>query len=232
MDELHRLVSIMDRLRSPGGCPWDAEQTHASLAPYAIEETYELIEAIETGDRAHLREELGDVLLQVVFHARIAEDDPDAPFDVQDVARGISDKLIARHPHVFEGLQVADEAELERNWERIKAAEKGREGVMDGLPAHLPALVMAEKVYHRARRAGLADHLVPPRVDQAGEPAGPVDPAGTAAPAGAADDEAALGAALLRLAFAGAAAGLDPERAVRSALRDARARVEAADTRG
>ena len=95
------LVAVMDRLRSPGGCPWDAEQTHASLLPYLVEETYEAVEAIEAGDRAHMAEELGDVLLQVVFHARVAQEDAQAPFDIDDVAAGIADKLRRRHPHVF-----------------------------------------------------------------------------------------------------------------------------------
>src|SRR3954453_23894186 len=112
----------MDRLREE--CPWDREQTHRSLAAYLLEETDEVLEAIESGDREHLREELGDLLLQVCFHARIASEDGDAGFDVDDVVRGITDKLVYRHPHVFAGLEVADADEVDRNWETLKAAEK------------------------------------------------------------------------------------------------------------
>lgn len=122
------LVAVMDRLRSPGGCPWDAEQTHASLVPYLVEETYEAVEAIESGERDHMAEELGDVLLQVVFHARVAQEDEVAPFDIDDVAAGIAAKLRRRHPHVF-GDVVADTPEaVAANWSVIKAAEKAAKG--------------------------------------------------------------------------------------------------------
>ncbi|UGQ14487.1 MazG family protein [Yinghuangia sp. ASG 101] len=150
------LVAVMDRLRSPGGCPWDARQSHASLVRYLVEEAYELVDAIDSGDRAHLREELGDVLLQVVFHARVAEEDADDPFTIDDVAGGIVAKLMHRHPHVF-GDVVAETAEhVERNWEELKAAEKTeRESVVDGIPLGQPALSLAGKVLSRTRRAGL-----------------------------------------------------------------------------
>ena len=130
----------MDRLRSPGGCPWDAEQTHQSLAPYLLEEAYELLEAIELDDLAHLREELGDVLLQVAFHSRLAEERP-APerFSIDDVAADLVAKLIRRHPHVFAGREVAGAADLAANWEAIKAAEKRRESVTDGVPLGQPS---------------------------------------------------------------------------------------------
>ena len=105
--ELQRLVGVMDRLRSPGGCPWDAEQTHESLVKYLLEESYEFIDSVDAKDREGMREELGDVLLQVYFHSRIAEDHPTDPFSIEDVARSIADKLIRRHPHVFDGLQVS-----------------------------------------------------------------------------------------------------------------------------
>ena len=147
------LVAVMDRLRT--SCPWDREQTHRSLATYLLEETYETLEAIDTEDYAHLREELGDLLLQVVFHARIAEEDPDDPFTVDDVAGGIVDKLVHRHPHVFAGLDVADADEVEANWDRLKAAEKGRGSVLDGIPAALPALALADKVAGRAGKLGV-----------------------------------------------------------------------------
>lgn len=148
------LVNTMDRLRSPGGCPWDAEQTHESLVRYLLEESAELAEAIETGDRAGLREELGDVLLQVVFHARIAQEDADDPFDVEDVVRDLTAKLVHRHPHVFAGTPLGD---LDAQWDALKAREKQRESVLDGIPAGLGALAAAQKVRARLRRAGLLD---------------------------------------------------------------------------
>ena len=147
------LVAVMDRLRSPGGCPWDAEQTHASLLPYLLEEAHEVVEAVESGDRDHLAEELGDLLLQVVFHARVAEEDDDRPFDLDDVAGGIVAKLVRRHPHVFEGVEVDGAAEVGRNWEDLKAAEKQREGIFDGIPPTLPALSRAQKMLARLERS-------------------------------------------------------------------------------
>jgi XTP/dITP diphosphohydrolase len=148
------LVTVMDRLRL--NCPWDREQTHRSLARYLLEESYETLEAIESGDPDHLREELGDLLLQVYFHARIASES--AEFDIDDVAAGIVDKLVHRHPHVFGGLDVADVAEVEANWETLKAAEKGRASVLDGIPLAMPALALAGKVLGRASRVGV-DHV-------------------------------------------------------------------------
>ena len=153
------LVAVMDRLRSPGGCPWDAEQTHASLLPYAVEEVHEVVEAVESGDREHLREELGDLLLQVVFHARIAQEHPDDPFGLDEVAAGLAAKLRRRHPHVFGDVEsegdVTDDVDVPGRWERIKQAEKARESVLDGVPATMPALARAQKVVGRLRRAGL-----------------------------------------------------------------------------
>jgi XTP/dITP diphosphohydrolase len=143
------LVQTMDRLRSPGGCPWDAEQTHESLLRYLIEEAYETVEAVESGDREHLREELGDLLLQVVFHSRVAQEDPDDPFTIDDVASGIVDKLVRRHPHVFGDAHAETPAHVEATWERLKAAEKGRESALDGIPPGLPARARAEKMLDR-----------------------------------------------------------------------------------
>ncbi|MGV9269978.1 MazG family protein [Kitasatospora sp. NPDC003701] len=149
------LVSVMDRLRSPGGCPWDAEQTHASLVKYLVEEAFELVEAIEEGDRGTLREELGDVLLQVFFHSRIAEEHPTDAFSIDDVAGDIVEKLMYRHPHVFGDAEAEGAAEVEANWEALKAAEKSeRESVLDGVPAGLPSLAYAAKLVSRVRRAG------------------------------------------------------------------------------
>src|SRR5690606_25151049 len=127
------LVAVMHRLRSPGGCPWDGEQTHASLVRYLLEEAYEVAEAVETDDRAALREELGDVLMQVAFHARIAEEHPDEPWTVDDVAGDIVTKLINRHPHVFGDDDAPEGEEMQVRWDALKAAEKGRTSAVDGV---------------------------------------------------------------------------------------------------
>jgi XTP/dITP diphosphohydrolase len=152
--ELLRLVDVMDRLRSPGGCAWDAEQTHQSLIKYLLEESYEFIDAIESDDRAGMREELGDVLLQVYFHSRIAQDHPTDPFSIDDVAGAIADKLISRHPHVFEGLEVSGTEEIIENWEAIKAKEKGRTSAIDGVAMSQPALPLMAKLIYRADKYG------------------------------------------------------------------------------
>lgn len=154
--ELLRLVEVMDRLRSPGGCEWDAEQTHESLIKYLLEESYEFIDAIETDDRAGMREELGDVLLQVYFHSRIAQDHATDPFSIDDVAGAIADKLISRHPHVFAGLEVSGTEEIIENWEAIKAKEKGRTSPIDGVAMSQPALPLVSKLIYRADKYGAA----------------------------------------------------------------------------
>jgi XTP/dITP diphosphohydrolase len=155
------LVAVMDRLRSPGGCPWDARQTHVSLLPYLLEESHEVMEAVETGDREHLREELGDLLLQVMFHARIAQEDPQAAFGIDEVAAGIVAKLVSRHPHVFgspgQRETASDADEVAATWEELKAAEKGRTGLYEGIPASLPSLARAAKMLGRLDRAGRLD---------------------------------------------------------------------------
>ncbi len=188
------LVTVMDRLRSPGGCPWDREQTHRSLATYLLEEAYETLEAIET-DPAHLREELGDLLLQVVFHARIAEEQDEDPYSIDDVAGGIVDKLIQRHPHVFGDAEAADAAWVEGRWEEMKRAEKGRTSALDGIPNALPALLLATKTIKRATGAGVAP-AVPP-----------VDPA------------LPVGELLLAVVDRARTEGLDPEQELRDAVR-------------
>ena len=201
------LVAVMDRLRSPGGCPWDAEQTHESLATYLLEETYETLEAIETGDRDHLREELGDLLLQVVFHARVAQEDPERPFTVDDVAGEIVDKLVRRHPHVFApttGPPRTTAADVEAGWEQVKAAEKGRASAMDGVPMALPALALATKLVHRAEKNGVGADVVDP-VDGDG-----------------------IDARLMALVVQARAAGLDAETELRGAARAFAERVRAA----
>jgi XTP/dITP diphosphohydrolase len=152
--ELLRLVEVMDRLRSPGGCAWDAEQTHDSLIKYLLEESYEFIDAIETEDRVGMREELGDVLLQVYFHSRIAQDHPTDPFTIDDVAGAIADKLISRHPHVFAGVEVSGTEEIIENWEAIKAKEKGRTSPIEGVAMSQPALPLVSKLIYRADKYG------------------------------------------------------------------------------
>jgi XTP/dITP diphosphohydrolase len=146
-----QLVQVMDQLRKPGGCPWDAEQTHESLARYLLEETYEALEAMDQGDLVSLREELGDLLLQVVFHARIAQEiEPD--FSLDAIAQGVVDKLVRRHPHVFSDLVVTTNEELEANWAKIKENEKQRESVTDGVPTAMPALQLATQLIYRSRK--------------------------------------------------------------------------------
>ena len=151
---VEQLVQVMDQLRSPGGCPWDAEQTHESLARYLLEETYEALEAMDQGDLGSLREELGDLLLQVVFHARIAQES-DPTFSLDAIAQGVVDKLVRRHPHVFTDLVVTSNEELETNWAKIKEEEKQRESVTDGVPQAMPALQLATQLTYRARKSGV-----------------------------------------------------------------------------
>ncbi|OMH23777.1 hypothetical protein BKD30_10300 [Tersicoccus phoenicis] len=204
------LVGVMDRLRSPGGCPWTAARTHRSLLTYLIEEAHELVEAVETGGPADVREELGDVLLQVVFHARLAEEaGPDAAFDVVAVIGTLVEKLRRRHPHVFapenEGDAAAPEpAELHRRWDEIKRVEKPeRTGPFDGIPPGLPALALAQKTLARAQRAGREPVPAPGRTPDGGPAIG----------------EEELGDALLALARRGQAGGVDAEAALRGAVR-------------
>ncbi len=151
--ELIRLQEVMHRLRSPGGCPWDAEQTHESLLKYLLEESYEFSEAVDERDRTAMREELGDVLLQVYFHAAIAAEDLADPFTIEDVAGGIADKLIRRHPHVFSGSEVTFDDVLE-NWEKQKREEKGRTSAIEGVPLAQPAMALAAKMIYRADKYG------------------------------------------------------------------------------
>jgi XTP/dITP diphosphohydrolase len=185
--ELARLVEVMTRLRRE--CPWDAQQTHESLVQFLVEETCETVEAIESGDPDHLREELGDLLLQVIFHAEIAD-----RFTLEDVASGISDKLVARHPHVFATEAVP--ADLHHTWEERKAVEKGRTSVLEGIPEQLSALSRAHKIISRAR-----SRRVPVELES--------DPV-------TADE---VGAQLLALVARAQASGVDPEQAARASVR-------------
>ncbi|MDT7581055.1 MAG: nucleoside triphosphate diphosphatase [Pseudonocardiales bacterium] len=211
-------VAVMDRLRSPGGCPWDAEQTHTSLLQYLVEECYELYQAIEDGDGAAVREELGDVLLQVLFHARVAAEAPEElgglRFDIDDVAADLVVKLVGRHPHVFAGTERIDTAERqEYRWDELKRAEKQRESSVDGVPLGQPAVALAAKLTSRTARAGLPADLLP-----AGEDLGErLFTAAARAKLAGTDPEAALRTAARRFADdiraaerAARAAGLDP----------------------
>ncbi len=194
------LVQVMDRIRAE--CPWSSRQTHEGLAKYGIEEAYELVEAIEAGDRTELREELGDVLLQVVFHSRIAEEDPDAPFSIDDVAGGIVAKLIHRHPHVFGDEEAETPEDVKEHWLRTKAEEKQRTSVTDGVPLGQPGLALAAKLASRTRTADLDVPL--PQGD-------------------------GIGYELLALAVRAEAAGVDPEAALRAAARAYRDAIRAAE---
>ena len=153
--ELLRLAEVMDRLRSPGGCPWDAEQTHQSLIKYLLEESYEFVDSVDEDDRIAMREELGDILLQVYFHSRLAQEHPSDPFDIEEVAKGITDKLIRRHPHVFGAQEINNTEELKENWERLKAKEKGRKSATDGIALSQPAVALITKLLYRAEKAGI-----------------------------------------------------------------------------
>ena len=190
------LVAVMDRLRSPGGCPGTPSRRTSRLVPYLLEEAHEAVEAIESGDRAQMAEELGDVLLQVVFHARVAAEHPDAPFGIDDVADGIVEKLVRRHPHVFADVDADTAAEVSANWEQIKAEEKaGRTSALDGIPAGLPALARADKAASRLHRAGLS------------------------ALAEQAAGGTAVGARLMALVLEARGRGEDPEAALRAVVR-------------
>lgn len=210
--QLQRLVEVMDRLRSPGGCPWDAEQTHESLIKYLLEESYEFIDAIETDDRAGMREELGDVLLQVYFHSRIAQDHPTDPFSIEDVAGAIADKLISRHPHVFENIEVSGTDEIIENWEAIKAREKGRTSAIDGIAMAQPALPLVAKILYRAEKYNVDLH-----VDQySSEKA----------------TEKSVGKALASVIAWAHENGIDPENALRAQAREMIRQIQAAEQQG
>jgi XTP/dITP diphosphohydrolase len=218
---LIELVAIMDRLRSD--CPWDARQTHESLVPYLLEETYETLEAIERKDLTELRGELGDVLLQVLFHARIAAERTDGTsFTIDDVARGIADKLVRRHPHVFADVSVSGADEVKRNWETIKAEERAAAGggpssALDGVPMAQPALSLAAQLQRRALSAG-----APPELAELGPGNG--TPAAQDVPA---EPVSEIGAELFALVSRARAVGADPELELRRAARAYRDRVMA-----
>jgi len=211
--ELIRLREVMDKLRSPGGCPWDAEQDHTSLLKYLLEESYEFIESVENNDRDAMQEELGDLLLQVYFHSRMAEEDSKQPFNIEDVAKSVADKLIRRHPHVFAGEVVDSSADVLENWEKQKAAEKGRTSAIDGVPLAQPALPLATKVLYRLKKLNY-DLSV-------SEPIKLNDDV----------DQDQFGQILLGLITQAVDKGLDPEAALRQATKELIVQIQEHETR-
>ena len=211
--ELIRLREVMDKLRSPGGCPWDAEQDHASLLKYLLEESYEFIESVEDNDRQAMQEELGDLLLQVYFHSRMAEEDATQPFNIEDVAKSVADKLIRRHPHVFAGASVDSSEDVLENWEKQKAAEKGRTSAIDGVPLAQPALPLATKVIYRLNKLNYDLPISEP----------------ISLPSEINQDQ--FGQILLGLISQAVEKGLDPEAALRGATKTLIAQIQEHETR-
>jgi len=211
--ELTRLREVMDRLRSPGGCPWDAEQDHVSLLKFLLEESYEFIEAVEENDRDAMQEELGDLLLQVYFHSRMAEEDKEQPFNIEDVAKGVADKLIRRHPHVFSDTVVNSSSEVLENWETQKAIEKGRTSAIDGVPLAQPALPLVSKLLYRASKSNYQLSIAKP----------------VKLPDGIDQDQ--FGELLLGLISQAAEKGLDPEAALRGAAKTLITQIKTHETR-
>ena len=211
--ELLRLREVMDKLRSPGGCPWDAEQTHQSLLKYLLEESYEFIESVENNDRQDMQEELGDLLLQVYFHSRMAEEDTNQPFNIEDVAKSVADKLIRRHPHVFAGTKVDNSQDVLENWEKQKALEKGRSSIIDGVPLAQPALPLAAKVVYRINKLNYSLPISQPLKlsDQTNQ------------------DQ--FGEILLGLIAQAVEKGLDPEAALRGATKSLIAQIQDQEAR-
>ncbi len=204
------LIETVAKLRAPDGCPWDADQTHASLVKYLTEETHELIEAIEFGTRDEMLEELGDVLYQVLFHADIAAHTSGEDFDIQDVAAAMTQKMVGRHPHVFGDLTLDTADDVVAAWDDFKAQEKPhRTSVLDGIPQGMPALALAEKVLGRAEKIGL------------------IDADAESSMALGSEDE--LGPLLLAIVAAAKAQGLDAERALRGAVRDLQDEIRSAE---
>ncbi len=208
--QLDILIETVARLRAPGGCPWDADQTHESLVQYLIEESHELIDAIEAGSREEMIEELGDVLYQVLFHADLAAHTSGEDFDIQDVAAQMTAKMVGRHPHVFGDLSLATADDVAAAWDDFKAAEKPhRTSVLDGIPQGMPALALADKVLGRAQKIGLlgTESAFPLPIES--------------------EDE--LGPLLLAVVSAAKAQGLDSERALRTALRGLQDEIRVAE---
>jgi len=205
--KLEELIAVLEKLRAPGGCAWDAEQTHESLVQYLVEETYELVEAIERGNRDEMIEELGDVLYQVVFHSDIAAHTPGEDFTLEDVAANMTAKMIGRHPHVFgdsaqkEALNIQSGSDVSGMWDELKQADKsGRTSVLDRIPQSMPALALADKVLGKAEKIGIIDASAPGAL--------------------ALSTEEELGGVLLAIVTSARLNGLDSERALRTVLRE------------
>ena len=220
MEKLQSLIKTAHQLRAPGGCPWDAEQTHGSLVQYLLEETHELIEAIESGNRDEVLEELGDVLYQVLFHADLASQGSlGEPFDLEDVAQKMESKMISRHPHVFgtaedkEKFLAETGEDVVKNWESHKKLEKpGRTSILDGVPQAMPALALANKVMGKAEKAGILETSEIPSIPM--------------------ETEEQLGKLLLAVVASARSLGLDPERALREANRELQAEIRASELQG
>ena len=217
MEKLASLIETAHTLRAPGGCPWDAEQTHRSLVQYLLEETYELIDALEAGDREEVIEELGDVLYQVIFHSDLGSTGTmGEPFDLEDVAEFMEQKMRSRHPHVFGTAEELEQFAAEtgddvmQNWDAHKKREKpGRKSILDGVPQAMPALALANKVMSKAEKAGILE-----------KPSEPVVPMET-------EDD--LGKLLLAIVASARSVGLDPERALREATRELQSEIRASE---
>jgi XTP/dITP diphosphohydrolase len=208
--KLEELISVLAELRAPGGCAWDGEQTHESLVRYLVEETYELIDAIESGNRDEMIEELGDVLYQVIFHSDIAAHTPGEEFTLEDVAAHMTAKMIGRHPHVFGEATAETADDVMAVWDDLKRVEKpSRTSVLDGVPQGMPALALADKLLGKAEKLGMLES--------------------TPTSALAVESEDELGALLLAIVSTARANGLDSERALRSTLRDLQDEIRASE---
>src|SRR5665213_873574 len=230
--ELEQLIAVLEQLRAPGGCAWDAEQTHESLVRYLVEETYELIDAIESGNREELIEELGDVLYQVIFHSDIAAHTPGEEFTLEDVAAHMTAKMIGRHPHVF-GDAIAETADdVMAVWDDLKRVEKPtRTSVLDGVPQGMPALVLADKLLGKAEKLGMLD-VPAPAPAPAPAPDVQSSAGADAAAALSVQSEDELGSLLLAVVATARANGLDAERALRTTLRGLQDEIRAAEGTG
>lgn len=208
--QLDELIDVLAQLRAPGGCAWDAEQTHESLVRYLVEETHELVEAIESGSREDMIEELGDVLYQVIFHADIAAHAPGEEFTIDDVAANMTAKMVGRHPHVFAEATAHTADDVVARWEELKRIEKpSRTSVLDGVPLGMPSLALADKLLGKAEKLGLIDADAPAAL--------------------VVEDEDQLGALLLAIVSSARSTGLDAERALRGTLRSLQTEMRAAE---
>ncbi len=209
--KLEELIAVLGRLRAPGGCAWDREQTHESLVKYLIEETHELVDAIEGGSREDLIEELGDVLYQVIFHADIAAQTPGEAFTLEDVAAAMTAKMIGRHPHVFGDATAETAEDVIAVWDDLKRVEKpGRTSVLDGIPQGMPSLALADKLLGRAEKIGMLDADAPAAI--------------------AVQSEKELGQLLLAIVSSARSTGLDAERALRGTLRELQQEIRTGET--